>query len=308
MLSGSMMAYYTPLGVPQAVTLQPLPAPGSSFGVDATTGAPNSGAFYDPRGFVSVSVASTLIDGYDFSGVTIGPVSAGALTVQRCWFHNIDGQDSWAVWVHAEGALDRLTMQDCLCQGTSPSITGPDGLLKMDGTWTNVILTRCHTFNCSSAVQFAPISGPGTQPYGNQVYFCYFEANSDPSALGLHLEQVNVSAGTGGLLIRRSHITGPSGQTASIYISHDFGDVGNITIDDNLLDGLPQNTIYAGDTGAAGGVLIAAAGNMQVISNKFDFRAGQNPGNLVIDPAPGDTRLVASGNVSWPALAPIPGY
>lgn len=303
MLSASVMAYYTPLGVPQAITLQPLPAASSTFGTDPVTGAPNGGAFRDPRGFVQVN-APTVIDGYDFDGVTIGPVTAGPCIVQRCRFRNIDGEDSWAIWVHAEGALAGLTMQDCLCSGTSAAATGPDGLLKMDGSWTGVIVTRCHTVNCSSAVQFAPISGPGTIPYGSQVTGCYFEANSDPSGLGLHLEQVNVSDGTGGLLIRRNHITGPSGQTASIYMSHDFGDVGNVTIDDNLLDGFPQNTIYAGDTGAAGGVL---TGGIVVSNNKFDLRGGQNPGGLVIDPAPPDGRLIAAGNVSWPSLAPISG-
>jgi len=312
MLSGSVMAYYpgAPADLTQhQVTLQALPASGSSFGVDKTTLLPNSGAYYNPGGWIDLLTSNTLVTGYNFDALEIGSVQASGCVVQQCWFHNTNGQDNWAVWVHDYvGGLNGFTIQDCLINGTSTSVTGPDGILKQDNSsLTNAVIRRCHTFNFCSAFQFAPINGTGIQPYGNVVYFNYFEACSDPSGFGVHLEDMNVSAGTGGLLVQQNHMTGPNGQTATIYISHDFGDVGNIIMTNNLLDGLPQNTIYAGDTGEPNGVLIAAAGNTQITGNKFANTGGQNPGGYVIDPVPGDSRLLVTGNVYWPSLLPVPG-
>ena len=304
MVTGSVMAYTDTSG-PQTVTLKPLPAKNSTFGVDATTGAANNGTFYDGRGWVNVTKANTRIDGYDFNGVGVGNIQANNVFISRCWFRNIDGEDSWGVWCHQNGTFTNLTITDCLVSGTSATKTGPNGILKQDGTISNVVIRRCHTVNCSGFVQFAPIVGPGNAPYGNVIAECYMEVNSDPSNLGLHLEQVNVSSGTGGLLIQNNHITGPTRQTATIYICHDSGNVGNITIDNNLLDGKPQNTIYAGNTGQAQGVLISAAGNVKVTNNKFATTNGQNPGGLLIDPGSGDARLLVSGNVSYPALSPL---
>lgn len=303
MVSSNVMAYTDAAGAAQTVTLTAKPASGSTFGVDKTTGLPNNGAFYDPRGWVDVTVANTLIDGYDFNGLAFGNIKASGAVISRIWFHGIDGEDSWAVWTHNDAAHSGLLIADCLVQGTSSTITGPDGLLKMDGQITNVYVERCHSFNCSSFVQFSNILGDGT-PSNNHIIDCYMEANSDPSNLGLHLEQVNVSSGTGGLTISGNATDGPTGQTASYYICHDAGDVGNIVINNNLLGGKPQNTIYAGDTGAAGGVL---TGGMVVTNNKFQNTGGQNPGGLVIDPTPPDSRITASGNVYYPSLTPVPG-
>ena len=64
------MAYTDSNGVAQQVTLKPLPARRSTFGTDAN-GNPNNGAYYDPRGWVNVTVDGTVLDGYDFNRVSI---------------------------------------------------------------------------------------------------------------------------------------------------------------------------------------------------------------------------------------------
>src|SRR5690348_15797960 len=116
----------------------------------------------------------------------------------------------------------------------------------MDGRITKVILTRCCAVNTSSFVQFYGIFGAGIAPYENQITENYVGRISDPSHFGLHLENVNISAGTGGLLIERNTIVGPIGQTAGVYICHDAGDVGNITTNDNVFDVAPQIVTYQG--------------------------------------------------------------
>jgi hypothetical protein len=308
MISGTVMAYTDGAGTAQTVTLSPLPSPGSTFGVNATTGVPNNGATYDARGWVDITVDNTKIDGYDFNAVGVGNVAANNAVISRCWFRNQDGQNSYVIWPHDHGPLSGLLIEDCLAHGTTGTGTGfISQMLHMDGQISNVIVRRCHVFNAGGFVQFAPIVGTGTKPYGNQVVDNYTEIMGGEAAFGWHLEQINVSSGTGGLLIAGNHFTGPTGQTATIYLCHDSGDVGKIAIDNNLLDGLPQNTIYAGDTGATPGVLISTAGNIEITNNKFADGSGQNPGGLVITPAPGDPRLVVSGNVRYPSLTPIPG-
>jgi hypothetical protein len=301
-----IMAYSDANRVPQRITLKPLPAPNTNFGVDATTLSPNNGAFYDSRGNVSIKVNNTLIDGYYLKGVAFGPIYASNCTIKRCWVTGIDAQDSWFLWCHQTGSYTNLTLQDCLVNGTSSTVTGPTGLLKVDATIAGVKVIRCAAFNVSSFIQFAPISGPGTLPYINVVQDCYMGLISDPSNYGLHLENVNVSAGTGGLLVSHNTIIGPAGQTAAIYICHDFGNVGNVTCDNNLIGGFPQIVTYQGDTGQAGGVLIAAAGNMKFTNNKL-MTGNPNFGKiaLVVDPRPGDRRLICTGNVSYPSLSPI---
>jgi hypothetical protein len=304
MISATVMAYTDVNGVAQQVTLKPLPAPGSYFGVDATTLKPNNGVYYDPRGWCAINVDNTLVDGYDFNGVALGPLNANSTTISRCYFHNIDAQDSWGLWCHQTGSWHNLTMTDNLVAGTSPAKTGPTGLLKVDATVNGVVVKRNHAVNTASFVQFAPITGSGTAPYVNIVADNYVEAPSDPSNYGGHLEVINISDGVGGLLLQGNHFTGPIGQTATIYICHDFGNVANITIDNNLLDGKPQNTIYGGDTGMANGVLI---GNIKITNNKFANTNRQNPGGYVIEPGLPDSRVTASGNVYYPSLTPIPG-
>jgi hypothetical protein len=249
--------------------------------------------------------AGCVIDGYNFDGVGIGNVLGSNVTISRNWFHNIDGQDSWGIWVHDHGALSGLTVTDNLAHGTtgvgSAVITG---LLKVDGPISNVTVARNHTYWAGTFVQFAPISGNGAAPYGNTVTGNYVHDVTDGGPIGFHVEIINVSSGTGGLLISGNHFTGPTGQTATIYICHDSGNVGNITIDGNLIDGKPQNTIYAGDTGQAPGVL---TGNVKITNNLFANSNGQNPGGLVIAPVPGDSRITVTGNQFYPSLAQIPG-
>jgi hypothetical protein len=303
---GALTGNYTQ----HTVTLKNLPAPGTYFGVDATTGLPNSGAYYNPSGWVELHVANTRITGYDFNGVEMGPVYASGIIVEQCWGHNIDGQNSWLLWTHNQGSFSGLTVQDCLVNGTSTSITGPNGILYCDGAISNIVVQRCHTFNCGSGnVHYTNIVGNGTQPYGNVIQGCYFEAVTDPSGFGEHLEPLSFQGGTGGITVQNNHITGPPGQTASIFCQSETENFGNILITGNLFDGFAQNTIYGCSGGNEGGgyVFIPAAGNEQITGNYWANTGGQNPGGYVIEPSLPDPRIAATGNVYYPSLLPVPG-
>src|SRR5262249_22616413 len=148
----------------------------------------------------------------------------------------------------------------------------------------------------------------GVAPYTNKITDNYMGAISDPSKFGLHLENVNISAGTGGLLIQHNTIVGPHGQTAGVYICHDAGDVGNITTDNNLFDGAPQIVTYQGSTGKSPGVLISRPGNMRFTNNKLKIgNAGFGFLGIVTNPHPRDPRLISTGNIRYPSRTPIPG-
>jgi len=304
MISANVLAYTDANGTAQTVTLKPMPAKGSTFGTNAS-GQPNNGAYYDPRGWVTVTVAGTVIDGYNFDGVPMGDINVSNTTISRNWFHNIDGQDSWCIWIHNHGNLSGLTITDNLCHGT----TGVGnkvltGLVKVDGPMTNVVVKRNHTYYAGTFIQFAPIAGDGNLPYENVVADNYVHDVSDGGpTIGFHVEIINVSSGTGGLLIQHNHFTGPTGQTATIYICHDSGNVGNITIDNNWLDGNPQNIIYPGDTGI--GSQTQYKGNIDIINNKIDR---SNHGGLIASSAPIMYPLATdawTGNVWYPDMTPI---
>lgn len=195
MISSNVMAYTDANGVAQTITLKSLPAPGSSFGINSG-GTPNNCAYYDPRGWVNVG-ANCVIDGYNFDGVAIGNILGSNVTVSRNWFHEIDGQNSWCVWIHDHGNLSGLTITDNLCHGTTGSGANVlTGLAKIDGPMSNVVIERNQVYNSLDFVQFAPITGSGTTPYGNIVADNYVHNVSDggPTING-HVEIINVSAG-----------------------------------------------------------------------------------------------------------------
>lgn len=313
MVSASVMAYHDEDDNSQQITLRSLPAPGSYLGDDdcaqyVTMANPEDET--DIWRWIQIEKDNCVIDGYNFNGVAVGGVMANNATISRNWFHNIDGQDSMAIWTHNHGSFSGLNVTDNLVEGTGTD-TGPQ-LFKHDGYISGIKVLRNHISKGSGFIHLARTEGAGTEPYTNVIADNYAEVQTDPMDLELHLEQINVSEGTGGLLINHNHLIGPTGQTATIYICHDFGDIGNITIDDNLLAGYPQVTIYGGDTGhAEGGVLINTPNNIKITNNKLDNRNGQNPATygLFIAPDPRtDSRATATGNVWYPSMEAIDGF
>jgi hypothetical protein len=242
MISSNVMAYTDAHGVAQQVTLKPLPAPGSTFGT-AANGHPNNGAYYDPRGWVNVTVDGTVLDGYDFNGVSIN-VQANNVTIKN--FRLSGGL--YGINIDYRQNVTGTVIEDGEMYGSSKcAIYGHDFIAKR--------------LNIHGEGQDG-INASGNNGTVEDSYIHHL--GTDPTA---HADGVQISGGTN-WLIKDNNFDMPENDSGSVsnscvFLESYFRLTSNVTINGNWCNG-GNYSIYSRGNGRYG-----TPHGVQIINNFF---------------------------------------
>jgi hypothetical protein len=209
-----------------------------------TTGVP-PGTKLTPSGSITVSVAGQVINGLAVNGTIT--VRANNVTIENSDIADADGSNG--AIIIAAGVTGTLLEHDTIHGTNSGSGSLAYVVNDISGNITSVTEDHVYAYNVDRI-----LVGPGTVTNS----FALGNANIG----GEHYE--NVYEGSGSVTLDHNTLFNPHNQTASIFLSTDFGPLGNVRITNNLLAG--GDYILYGD---ATNVMDAGIASETVTGNRF---------------------------------------
>ena len=233
----------TPSPSPTVTTVPPRVFPDAS-----TTGWQHTGVTLTPSGPITVTVAGTVLDSLDITGGVV--VKANNVTISRS---RITGGAYWTVRVY--GGFTGTTISDTQLVGVN---TAGGALPRCDGATSGNGLTilRVDVSNCADLLDY----GAGTTVTDSYLHDPFHSATT-------HNDGIQISSGSN-YTIRHNTILMGHIENSATFIKADFGNINNVTIDNNYLDG-GSYTVFGGDVAATATAPAKLVTNVFITNNVF---------------------------------------
>ena len=196
----------------------------------------------------------------------------------------INAPGTYTGWNVVNGSIrvnaSNVTIKDSLVTNSDPTgndILIPSGVSNVtieDTTLRGTAANNALQYSVQNASDASSITGLRLDMYNCTECWSGSGTLQDSYAIsngvisGSHYEDIYYGGGGGALVVNHDTLLNPQDQTAAIFTKTDFGNVGTVTVTNNLLAG-GGYTMYGGLPGTAGGGSGSVVGPVTVTGNRF---------------------------------------